>query len=366
MRVKISQEKLAALLERIYRVVERKQTIPILGHVHLKAENGKLTARGTNLDIEIVVHARTMVEKPGEVTVNAHVLNDIIRKSKSETTIIMDDEGRMMQLKVGRGTFQLPTLPPEQFPARLFVGADVHKFQLSAQALCSLIEPIESCIATETTRTYLTGIYFHVVDGKLRTVATDSVRLGLTEIPAPDGSHEMPGIIVPRNTVVQLHRMLLADLSATITVELTSQKVQFMGGDVTITSKLLEGVYPDYQRIIPKNNNKLVTVAKEDLKDALDRVSTVGIERRGAKFAFRKKCLELTVQGVELGTATEEIYAGYDGEPLEIGFHGRFFMDLVSQLDESVEILLADVGSPAIIRELGTTHPFFVIMPMRV
>jgi DNA polymerase-3 subunit beta len=278
----------------------------------------------------------------------------------------MDDDGRVMHIKAGKGTYVLPTLPPEQFPARSTVGADVHKFQLSAEALRSLIEPLESCIATETTRTYLTGIYFHVEDGKLRAVATDSVRLGLTEMEAPDGSQKMPGIIVPRNTVGLLHRVLLADLKAAITVELSTQKIQFTSGDATLISKLLEGIYPDYQRIIPKNNDKVVAVAKEDLKDALDRVSTVGISKPGVKFALRKKCLELTVQGLDAGMATEEVDVDYEGASLEVGFHGRFFMDLVSQLDKNVEILLADSVAPALIREVGTTHPFFVIMPMRV
>lgn len=375
MRLTLSQEKLVDLLVGIARIVDRKQVIPVLGHVLLQAYKDSITARGTNLEVEIATQTAATVERTGEITANIQVLFDLVRKFKKGTEVTLDSDGRTLTVKSGRSTTQLPTLPTERFPPALLVpmpsivGETRYSFSLEASALRGLIEPIESAIAVETTRMFLTGILFHYADedggALLRSVATDGYRLGASQWHAPQGSEGMPAIIVPRRAIAELRR-LLADSEDYVTVRLSTQKIQFAINDIVLTSKLLEGTYPDYQRTIPQLNDKIIILEKDELAEALDRVSTVGMVRMGVKFELHPDLLKLTVQGLEIGTATEEIPVDYDGVPLVIGFNSKYFRECLASLEGRIEVLLGDSRTPAIIRERGTTHPFFVMMPMRV
>jgi DNA polymerase-3 subunit beta len=246
-----------------------------------------------------------------------------------------------------------------------------HKFSLAAKDLKRLIDKTQFAISTEETRYYLNGIYLHVAGAakahKLRAVATDGHRLAQAELDAPKGADGMPGIIVPRKTVGEVQR-LIEDLDAEVAIELSQTKIRFTIGDVVLTSKLIDGTFPDYGRVIPAGNDKTLMVDKPEFAAAVDRVSTVSSERgRAVKLALSAGKLVLTVTNPDSGSATEEIEVEYDSDPLDIGFNSRYLLDIAAQIEGDVAVLkLADPGSPTLIQDKDSGNALYVLMPMRV
>jgi DNA polymerase III subunit beta len=246
-----------------------------------------------------------------------------------------------------------------------------HKFALPAKELKRLIDKTQFAISTEETRYYLNGIYLHVAGAakaqKLRAVATDGHRLAQAELDAPKGAEGMPGIIVPRKTVGEVQR-LIEDLDAEVSIELSQTKIRFTIGDVVLTSKLIDGTFPDYGRVIPAGNDKTLMVDKPEFAAAVDRVSTVSSERgRAVKLAVSAGKLVLTVTNPDSGSATEELEVEYDSDPLDIGFNSRYLLDIAAQIEGDVAVLkLADPGSPTLIQDKGSESALYVLMPMRV
>ncbi|MCA3648956.1 MAG: DNA polymerase III subunit beta, partial [Methylobacterium sp.] len=222
-------------------------------------------------------------------------------------------------------------------------------------------------ISTEETRYYLNGIYLHVIDGKLRAVATDGHRLALADVAAPAGASGMPGVIVPRKTVSELLK-LVSEASEAVTVELSSVKIRVSTGAVVLTSKLIDGTFPDYQRVIPQRNDKLMIVERDEFARSVDRVSTISSERgRAVKFALGDGKLTLSVHNPDAGQATEELLVDYEASPLEIGFNARYLLDIVSQLEgDTALVKLFDSGSPTLIQDREGAASLYVLMPMRV
>lgn len=372
MRVTLERAAFLKSLGHVHRVVERRNTIPILSNVLIRADGGDLRLKATDLDIEVVETAPADVSQGGATTVPAQVIYDIVRKLPDGAQVALESgpDSSTIVLSAGHARFSLQTLPGSDFPD-ITAGDFSHRFVLAADALKRLIDKTQFAISQEETRYYLNGIYLHTIDGEagamLRAVATDGHRLARVECPAPDGAAGMPGIIVPRKAVQELQR-LLDDPQETVGVELSVNKIRFTIGRVVLTSKLIDGTFPDYGRVIPTGNDKIMRVDRESFGRAVDLVSTVSSERgRAVKLSVSDERLVLSVNNPDSGSATEEIPVSYSSDPLEIGFNARYLLDIAGQLETGeARFELADPGSPTLICDDGDRTSLYVLMPMRV
>jgi len=371
MRLTIDKPGLAKALAHMASVVERRNTIPILSNVLLTAGSNELQLTSTDLDMELVETVACASTGDGAITVPAHMFHDIVRKlPEGEIELNRDAEQERLVMTSGPAQFSLQTLPSDDFPA-LSVEDLGHAFTVPAPDLKRLIEKTRFAISTEETRYYLNGIYLHEAeaDGKptLRAVATDGHRLAQIELALPSGAKGMPGVIVPRKTVQELAK-LVEDADGEVRIELSSSKIRISAGRVILTSKLIDGTFPDYARVIPQGNDKRLEVDNSSFKQAVDRVSTLSSDKgRAVKLALSDGKLTLSVNNPESGSATEELVVDYGYEPLEIGFNARYLIDISDQLEsETAEFLLADPGSPTIVRDVKDSSALYVLMPMRV
>lgn len=372
MRVTLERSNLLKSLNHVHRVVERRNTIPILSNVLLSATDASLQLKATDLDLEVTESTAATVEQAGATTVPAHLLYDIVRKlpDGAEVMLKVDESGNSMTVMSGRSSFRLQCLPQADFP-ELSAGTFSHVFRLPSDHLKGLIEKTQFAISTEETRYYLNGIYFHTHEdgGKLtlRSVATDGHRLARADVEAPSGSEGMPGIIIPRKTVSELQKLVDAP-DVQVTTELSDTKIRFTIGSVILTSKLIDGTFPDYQRVIPTGNDKQLVIDRQAFAQAVDRVSTISSERgRAVKLSISSGQVTLTVNNPDSGSATEEIVADYDADPIEIGFNAKYLLDVAAQLSGGeARFMLADAGSPTLIHDTSDAHALYVLMPMRV
>jgi DNA polymerase-3 subunit beta len=372
MKVTVERSTLLKSLGHVHRVVERRNTIPILSNLLLRGSEDGLKLKATDLDIEVVETVPADIVEPGATTVPAHTLYDIVRKLPDGSQVSLETSGEtgQMVLRSGRSRFTLQTLPESDFPD-ITAGEMAHRFTLAAGELKRLIDKTQFAISTEETRYYLNGIYLHAidVDGRpvLRAVATDGHRLARVDTAAPQGALGMPGVIVPRKAVAEIQK-LLEDGESEVQVELSATKIRVAAAAVVLTSKLIDGTFPDYQRVIPSGNDKLLTVDKGDFAASVDRVSTISSERgRAVKLSMADGRMTLSVTNPDSGSATEEVEVDYDASPLDIGFNARYLMDIAAQLDGDTALLkLADPGSPTVIQDREGASALYVLMPMRV
>jgi DNA polymerase III subunit beta len=376
MKLTIERGALLKSLGHVQNVVERRNTIPILSNVLLEAGSNALGLTATDMDLTIIERVPVSVGANGAATVPAHTLYDIVRKlpEGSQVEIGSEGDGAQATVRAGRSKFTLPTLPREDFPATS--GGDLpHKFSLAAKELRSLIDRSKFAISTEETRYYLNGIYLHVAEAKggnaggghLRAVATDGHRLARVEMTAPAGAAGMPGVIVPRKTVGEL-RKLIDETEEQIEVSLSDTRIRFAFEAVTLSSKLIDGNFPDYQRVIPIGNDKTMTVDRRMFAEAVDRVSTIASEKsRAVKISLKKASMVLSASSPEYGSASEELEIAYDGPPIEIGFNARYLLDITGQLQGTeAEFKLADAASPTLMGDASDASALYVLMPMRV
>jgi DNA polymerase-3 subunit beta len=372
MKVTVERADLLKALSHVHRVVERRNTIPILANVLIRAEKSKLSFKATDLDLEVIENIAAEVGPAGVTTVPAHMFYEIVRKLPEGTQIVIEGSGEraVLSIRAGRSRFTLQTLPESDFPD-LAPGEMSHKFTLAAADLKRLIDKTQFAISTEETRYYLNGIYLHTAGtGKklmLRGVATDGHRLAQYELPAPAGADGMPGVIVPRKTVGEIQR-LIEDTDGEVAIELSPAKIRVTVGAVVLTSKLIDGTFPDYARVIPQGNDKLLEIEKKEFEQAVDRVSTVSSERgRAVKLSISNGKLVLSVTNPDSGSATEELEVTYDADPLDIGFNSRYLLDIAAQIEGDAAMLhLADPGSPTLIQDKNNKGALYVLMPMRV
>ena len=370
MKLTIDRNALMRALSHVQAVVERRNTIPILSNILMAAEGDRLSLTATDLDIEATDAAEAKVKKAGSITAPAQTLFDVVRKLPEGSEVSLDlSEGRL-SISAGRSKFALPTLPASDFQTMAREDAPV-KFEMEAAELRRLIDKTRFAISTEETRYYLNGIYLHHAKGAkgnvLRAVATDGHRLALAEGEAPKGSAALKGVIVPRKAVAEVRR-LLDDAPETVTVEASDAKIVFRIGDAVLTSKLIDGSFPDYQRVIPKNNNRVMVVDTKPFKEAVDRVATVSAERsRSVKLSVSPGKLMLAVSHSESGQGAEDIEANYDSEPLEIGFNAKYLLDVAGQIEsEETRIEFNDAASPARVIDAKDSGAEYVLMPLRV
>ena len=367
--MKFSMERAALMgaLGHVQNVVERRNTIPILSNVLMNAENGTVSFVATDLDIEVSEQTNADISVSGDVTAPAHTLYDIVRKlpDGAEVALSIGADGRL-EVDAGRSHFVLPLLPAGDFP-KMTADGFTHDFAMPANELARLIDKTKFAISTEETRYYLNGIYMHGIDGNLRCVATDGHRLALAEMALPEGADGLPGIIIPRKTIAELRR-LIDGLTETIEISVSEAKVRFKVGTAVLTSKLIDGTFPDYDRVIPKGGDKLLVVDNGVFANAVDRVSTISAEKsRSIKLSLDGDTLTLAVNNPEHGNAVEDLMVDYGAEELEIGFNAKYLLDVTSQIEaRDVQFHLSDPASPALVKDIDDPGALYVLMPLRV
>ena len=372
MKLTIEQAAFLKSLGHVQSVVERRNTILILSNVKMEAGDNRLRLNATDLDLDVIESVEAEVGTPGATTAPAHTLYDIVRKLPAGSQIEIEQGGEdgHLILVSGRSRFSLACLPPEDYP--VMAGGDLpHAFRLAAADLRTLVDRTRFAISTEETRYYLNGVYLHAAqrDGVdvLRAVATDGHRLASVEVPLPEGAAGMPGIIVPRKTVNELCK-LIEETTAEIIVSLSETVVRFAFDDAALTSKVIDGTFPDYQRVIPTGNDKEMEVDRRQLAEAVDRVCAISSDKsRAVKLSLSGGNLVLSASSPENGTATEELEVTYSGENIEIGFNSRYLLDITQQIEgDNARLAMADATSPTILREAGDGGALYVLMPMRV
>ncbi len=372
MKATIERATLLKCLSHVQSVVERRNTIPILSNVLIEAAGaGTVRLMATDLDLQVVESmAAVSVETAGAITVSAHLLFDIARKLPDGSQVSLEVSENRMTVKAGRSRFSLPTLPRDDFP--VIVEGDLPtSFELPAATLAQLIDRTRFAISTEETRYYLNGIFLHVSDDELKAAATDGHRLARFTIARPDGAEGMPDVIVPRKCVAELRKLLEEALDTMVLIDLSASKVRFtMGGanGVVLTSKLIDGTFPDYTRVIPTGNDKLLRIDPKSFYEGVDRVATIATEKtRAVKMALDKDRVTLSVTSPDNGTAAEELAADYGAAGFEIGFNANYLKDILGQIEgDTVELHLADAGAPTLIRQNEASPALYVLMPMRV
>lgn len=374
MKLKADRATLLKALAHGQSVVERRNTIPILANVMIAVRDGNLSLTATDMEIAIVEDVPAASNRNGACTAPAATLYEIVRKLPDGAEVELDHPGgdSQLALRAGRYATSLVVLPVEDFPS-MTAGTLPHRFALAAQTLRGLIDRTRFAISTEETRYYLNGIFLHAAESDgvrvLRAVATDGHRLARVEEPLPQGAETMPGVIIPRKAVNEL-RKLLDEVTGEVEVALSDTRIQFQAGQVLLTSKLIDGTFPEYDRVIPRGNDKVMRVGKKDFADAVGRVAAISSERsRPVKLSLARDLLVLSASSPEQGTASEELDADhvrYDADPLEIGFQARYLTDITDQITEQVEFRFADGQAPTVVRDAADASALYVLMPMRV
>ena len=367
----IERSALLKALGHVQSVVERRGTIPVLGNIKLEAAGGQLTLTGTDMDVALTEKAACNVKADGAVTVPAHTFYDIVRKLADGAEVdISDKDGSRVVIKCGQSKFNLATLPVSDFPT-MNDGEFSHEFSIANAECKSLIEKPSYAMSTEETRYYLNGIYLHAAESEgtdvLRTVATDGHRLARTEVSLPSGAKDLPGIIIPRKTIQEL-RKIIESGEGEVTISVSDTKIRFVYDDAVLTSKLIDGSFPDYERVIPDGNEKMMEVECKAFSTAVDRVSIITSERsRAVKLALGPNSLTVTANSNEQGTATEEIKVSYSSDAIEIGFNSRYTLDMMTNIEgDTAQMFFNDAASPVLVKDPADSGSLYVIMPMRV
>ena len=362
MKISVERSDLLRSMSRAQAIVERRTTIPILSNVLIEAREDRLTLRATDLDIELLDSIKAVVEKEGAVTVGAHTFYEILRKlpDGSRVLIDLDPLNQKINVKAGRSTFSLTTISVDDF-----------SFSIKVEELKRLFEKVKFAMSMEETRFYLNGVFFHeFIDQEtklIRTVATDGHRLAKIDSPLPENASGMPGLIVPRKTVSEL-RMIYDTTEDIVNVSVSETKIRFSNSTLSLTSKVVDGSFPDYDRVIPKNNIKKLVIDASEFAKSVDRVATISSERaRAVKLSLSKEKLILSVNAPETGLAIEEIPVAYEGEEIEIGFNAKYLQEISNQVESGEAIFLFnDVGDPALMKDNNDDTAVYVVMPMRV
>lgn len=361
MRASFERSELLRLLGPVTKVVESRNTIPVLGNVLLAVApsadgitDGSVSLTGTDLDIRITATGTAKVAEGGSVTVDAKKFEDVVRKLPTQAEIAVSTEPNFLIVKAGRSRFKLATLPVADFPD-ITVGDFTATFDTD---LAALFKPVQYAMSDEATRYYLCGVYLHVDGHNLRAVATTGHVLARHDMAIPEGAEVMPGVIVPRKAVPLVP-------PGEVTVSVSTTKVRFTSGGIEVVSKLIDGTYPDYQRVIPSANDNIARVDRAALVAANDRVAAVVSERgRAVKLSFTPGAVELSTRN-DADEARDELAATYASEPIDIGFQtGYLSSTLAAFTGAEVEIALADGLTPAVFRDGGNV--LALIMPVRI
>ncbi|MBP6985634.1 MAG: DNA polymerase III subunit beta [Alphaproteobacteria bacterium] len=368
MKLTIEKNAFQKALGHAHSVVERRTALPILSHLLLVAEGMTLKLTSTDLELSIVENVSATIQETGKTTVPAHLLHEIVRKFRdgAQIEIVHNKEKHQLEISSGRSHFKLPCLPPEDFP--VINKSDLPcRFQLPAKAMRVLIERTRIAMSTEETRYFLNGIYLHATETQLRAVATDGHRLARVSLPLPENAQNMPGVIISRKTVNELYK-LLSDTQEDVEIAVSENQISITVHNAVLTSRLIDGKYPDYEEAIPMSNDQLMHFKVREFSQAVDRVATISNERFSEiKMHLEGNRVQFTAVNEDSGRANEEIEVDYNGSAIDIGFNSRYLMDVAQQIDsDEAQIALSDGNSPIIIRPMNDDSSLFVLMPLRV
>ncbi len=371
MEFSVYRQDLIKTLAHMQSIVERRATLPILMNVKMEVKDS-LIMTATNVDLELVEKVPADVTLQGKMTLPVHLLYDIVRKLPDDSEIKMKQIGDQMVVSSGKARFTLSTLPADNFP--MMAGAHLTtKFAMSTDDLSHMIDQTKFAIPTDDVRYHLGGIYFHLTEEKgqkmLTSVATDSQRLALCSVPSPKGSEEMPSVILPRRVIGELRKLLDDAASDDVVIELSETKARFTVGDAVLTSKLVDAQYPNYKVVIPKNNDKVVTMDKAHFIQIVDRVSVASTEKtKSVLLTFSMNKLVASASTPETGTATEDMDIEYNGDDqFVISFNVRFLLDIANQIDgDTMQMIMMDPLSPTILQSKDKKDALFILMPQRI
>jgi DNA polymerase-3 subunit beta len=366
MHIRTSRERLLPALAKVGGVVERRQTLPILGNLLLNAYGHSIQVTGTDLEVEIKVDVEASVEEPGDITLPARKFIDICRAVPEETEISVRIQNQRASITAGRSRFSLSTLPATDFPLMEGGGGD-EAIEMEQGSLKELLEKTGFAMAHQDVRYYLNGLLLKVEPRGMTAVATDGHRMAKVEydIELPVAGELQ--VILPRKSVIELSRLLDYG-EEPVRIDLSERMLRAVLGHSTLTSKLVDGRYPDYQRVIPVLADKVATVDRESLRQSLLRTSILSNEKfKGIRLGFNEGRLTLQAHNPEQEEAEEEVEIEYEQEPIAIGFNVAYLIDVLGVVDEErVEFRLTDSNSSALLRGSGREDQTFVVMPMRL
>jgi DNA polymerase III subunit beta len=347
-------------------IVERRQTLPILANVLIELDTNKLTLTGTDLEVEVVTETEVNGKKNGKITVPARKLLDICKTLPNETKIDFSLNKEKVVIKAGRSRFSLTTLSPNDFPNLETENWD-QDITLKQQVLKALLEKTQFCMAQQDVRYYLNGLLLEIKDKILRAVATDGHRMATSNVPLEQKSTEERQVIVPRKGVLEISRLLESNENK-VKLQLNPNHLRIIAPDFIFTTKLIDGRFPDYNKVIPAEQNKKVQIDRDTLKEALIRVAILSNEKyRGVRFNFDKGSMKVTAHNPEQEEAQEELSVQYSGDSIEIGFNVNYVSDAVSALSAgNVEIGLSDANSSCTLRTPKDKTTQYIVMPMRL
>ena len=358
-------------LSHLQSIVNKKNALPILSNILIEANDNNLILSSTDMDISIKEKIACNVIEGGSTTLNAQIIYDIIRKLPDNNEVeFISNDGKILTIRSNVSKFSLPCLPKDEFPI-IDTQAKGKNIKISSKTIFNLINKTKFAISNEETRYFLNGLYFNISffqnSSNLTFVGTDGHRLATSSISIDEPLKEIPGVIIPKKTINELSK-LLSENESNIEIDISKNRIIFYIENLILISKLIDGNFPDYNRVIPKNNTNLLKINRVNLLSAVDRVSTIANENSPSiKFKLFKDLLNLSTINTENSTATEDIKADYKGEELEIGFNSKYIMDILDNLEESeISLSFGNNSTPMLVQEKSNSHNVFVLMPMRV
>tara|TARA_B100001250_G_scaffold352367_1_gene325093 strand:+ start:858 stop:1973 length:1116 start_codon:yes stop_codon:yes gene_type:complete len=358
-------------LSHLQNIVDKKNTLPILANILIEAENNKLTLSSTDMDISIMETVNCNVVEPGSTTINAQLIYDIIRKLPDTSEIeLISNDGKLLTLRSNGSRFSLSCLPKEDFPI-IETTNNGNKIKAKSETLFKLIDKTKFAISNEETRYFLNGLYCNITSENnnsfITFVGTDGHRLAKFSSSNNELNAEIPGVIIPKKTINELCK-LLSETTDEVEIDISANKIIFYFDHLILISKLIDGNFPDYKRVIPNNNENNLIVNRTNLLSAVDRVSTIANEKSPViKFKLLKNLINMSTINNENSTATEDLEVVYDGDEIEIGFNSKYIMDILNNLEEEeVTLSFKDNSSPIIAKEKSNPDLIYVLMPMRV
>lgn len=367
MQFTIQREALLKPLQLVAGVVERRQTLPVLSNVLLVVDGSTLSLTGTDLEVELV--GRIQLEEPaeaGEITVPARKLMDICKSLPDEVALTLKVEDNKAVIKAGRSRFTLATLPASDFP-NVEEGPGSMTFSVNQNKLRRLIERTSFAMAQQDVRYYLNGMLLEINKGQLRAVATDGHRMAMCTLDADIDYQERYQLIVPRKGILELAR-LLGEADDLVSIVLGTHHIRATTGDFTFTSKLVDGKFPDYERVLPRGGDKVVLADRQVLRNAFSRTAILSNEKyRGIRLMLSDSMLKIQANNPEQEEAEEDIAVEYNGSALEIGFNVSYLLDVMNVLsNEQIKMILSDANSSALVQESESDDSVYVVMPMRL
>jgi len=360
------RDQILAPLQSVSGIVEKRHTLPILSNVLMEKDGERLTLLATDIEIQIKTGTQAVGSEKVALTVAARKLQDILRSLPESAEVSLDFEDRRLQLKAGKSRFNLQTLPAEDFPRMAGVEGQQTKLTLSQKQFKRLLALVQYSMAQQDIRYYLNGLLLVVNGNEMRVVATDGHRLAFASEALPD-HHERMEVILPRKTVLELSRQL-ADNDEPLEIVIAPTQVQFRFGDIEFVSKLIDGKFPDYERVIPQNHTKLLTIPAAVLHQSLLRAAILTNEKfRGVRLLLANGSLKIISSNAEQEDAQEEIEVEYSGDTLDVGFNVTYLLDVLNNVStDTIEIRLADANASALFSLPENDRFKYVVMPMRI